>query len=149
MNKLAMLITTLMLSTFLLASCATKSKLTDTNWYLKSEFTWWEARPEYLLQLNKEQDVYQLAFSLTPDGEAYHLKIADKNWSIGKNCGAPKNKVNVVTLNKWFPVYCDPQSDPITPLNNSYRFQPIDSSLYFIKVKFNNGLPIEMLISKS
>ncbi|MBU2883293.1 hypothetical protein KO525_14585 [Psychrosphaera sp. B3R10] len=148
MNKLAILVSILLLSSSMLISCTSKPKLTATNWYLKSEFTWWEARPEYMLHLNEEAGVLEVQFTLRPDGQAYHLKLADKSWSVGKNCGSPQNNTSAIEIDTWYPVYCDPQSDPITPLNGSYRFHPKDNAVYKLKVRFYKGLPSEMLVSK-
>lgn len=129
-------------SLVLLSACVSKPDVDDSNWYVRSEFTWWEARKEFVLKPTDEVSIREVEFDLTPDGSAFHLKFADRLWSVDKNCGAPAaTKRNLVRIGQWHPLDCNYQGEKIMPLDHSYKFLPAQSSRYRIEVKFINSRP--------
>lgn len=54
--------------------------------FLRGQFAWWEALPEYQLE-TVELDLYRAKAELTADGQPYEFKFADMGWSPGTNCG--------------------------------------------------------------
>lgn len=94
MNK-NLWVTPLLVSLILTASCATSppSELTASGkrdlsqvMFLRGQFAWWEALPEYQLE-SVEMDLYRAKAELTADGQPYEFKFADMSWSPGTNCG--------------------------------------------------------------
>ena len=131
-----------------LASCSSRSGIeTDTDWYLRSEFTWWEAKPEYKLRHVAEGQYMQTDFSVAPDGTVFHLKVADSQWQRDKNCGMVNPSNDEIRLDVWYPLTCDYDKDDLTPLYNAYHFYPPQKGRYQMQVKFAKGRPVSMLVT--
>lgn len=137
---------TLLLTT-VLASCASTSPIkTDTDWYLRSEFTWWEAKGQYKLRPQGEQALMVTEFDVAPDGTVFHLKIADRQWSKNRNCGMVEASENEIRLSTWYPLLCDYDRDEMTPLYKAYHFYPAEKGRYQLQVKFTEGRPSAMQV---
>ncbi len=67
------------------ASASGKRDLSQVM-YLRGQFAWWDALPEYQLK-TVGPDLYMSSVELTADGQPYEFKFADAGWSGGTNCG--------------------------------------------------------------
>jgi hypothetical protein len=147
-KTLILMITTLLMIT-ILSACASKPKDERTGLYLRSEFTWWEAQRAYEFKIKPDGQSYLIA-TIVPDGNKYHLKIADKAWSADLNCGPTDVRDTELKLDEWLPLNCqyDAQKNKITPLNNAFTFKPKVAGEFKFSLKFANKKPIKLLVSK-
>ena len=118
----------------------------DTNWYMRSEITWWEARPEYRLISNKDKTLLITDFELRPDGQKYHFKITDKKLSQNRNCGAPERVKRELLIDSWMPLNCQYSGDTLMPLGQGYYYVPKQQENLRLEVKLVEGWPVEMRI---
>jgi len=141
--------TILILAMLTLNACQLNNKTTNSSsWYMRSEITWWEARPEFRLRKNEEGNLLETEFSMISDGQEYHLKITDKVLSKDKNCGAPKNANRQLPLDTWRPLSCFYSGDELTPLAMGYRFNPTKAENYVLHVKLTEGKPSAIKVSE-
>jgi len=120
------------------------NNLSSSDWYLRSEITWWEAKPEYKLEPNKDETLLVTSFYMEPDGQEYHIKITDKVLSREKNCGISREDQRTLRLNQWFPLNCQFQGDEVMPLAMGYQFTPESKSKIMLEVRLVNGQPYEL-----
>ncbi len=132
----------------LLAGCMTTPKEQATGMYLRSEFTWWEARPNFEF-IKLENGRVMMDANIVPDGKPYHLKIADKSWSADKNCGPGKHTNITVELGVWLDLNChyDAKNDQVTPLKGAFIFKPPQPANYQFEIKQTNGLPSQLKVT--
>jgi hypothetical protein len=126
--------------------CQLTPKAPETDWYLRSEFTWWEARKEFILRPIKDTGRLMLTTRLQPDGSPYHLKIADRLWSMGKNCGA-KPDTGKAVLGQPVELECDIVTNEILPLQGAIEFLPTLSGTYQFEVLLAEDKPHRLIIT--
>ena len=135
---------------FLVTGCQLNNKkVENSSWYLRSEITWWEARPEFRLKVNPEKTLLQTEFSMVTDGQEYHLKITDKVLSKDKNCGAPSPAKKLLPLDIWMPLSCEFNGDELVPLSQGYHFYPTKAEKYLLQVRLENGEPVALKVSET
>lgn len=141
--KLLPLISSIML---LGAGCTVKQNFIEDDWYLRSEFTFWEAKDNYKFRLtNKDHDsypnikTYVLVTEILADGNPYHIKIADKEWSYDKNCGYESPTQTSLGLDTWLALNCsyDFKNDYITPIKTPIKFKPLKTAKYQFLFEIN------------
>lgn len=139
------------ISVSLISGCAsTSSSGPETDWFLRSDFSWWKAYDEYKLRLDKDTGLFSVAFELQADGSSYHFKVADKYWSEGKNCGVPKGQQAKLIIDQWHDVDCFVTTDKILPLSESFELKPNSSQKFLLQVKMSEGakpLPTQMRLT--
>jgi hypothetical protein len=137
--------------TGLLSACAGPrvAEQIDQGWYLRADFTYWEANPAFAFSLNQEASIMQLKNKVIYDGNPYQLVIADKGWSADKNCGYNSAKDRVITLNQWVNLQChyDKATYIDTPIQRPFEFKPKHTGEYLFEVKLVNGAPAQLRIS--
>ncbi len=137
------------LSTLIVSGCSTfnNNKNLETGLFIRSEFTWWEARKAFEFKMISDTEA-KVITELKPDGKPYNIKIADKAWSNLKNCGNAPQESNKIILNTWKRLDCNYQNaDKIAPLNQAITFSPPEAGHYSFVITLDNGLPIKLIIS--
>lgn len=134
----------------LLLGCQSSPKDMYADMYLRSEFTWWEARPEFKFKTIQESTNKQVTAKIEADGNPYHLKIADRAWSQNKNCGYNNVKDKVVTLDSWIELSCTYNFEKLnaTPIQKPFEFKPTVSGTYKFSLKMTLQGPSHLMISK-
>lgn len=137
------LLITCLLTVTLLTACSTKPVTPEQEYfadlYLRSEFTWWQALEENKLIVNEQSAHLELTFKVIVDGNPYHLKIADKNWSQNKNCGFISNQQKHITLGQWMPINCNFNGDISEPLLGAFVLKPQVSGEYKIQLSLQQN----------
>lgn len=139
----------------ILAACSSTNN-GDPNLYLRSEFTYWEAKEEYQFKQassrNKDVESYFVVESeIVADGNPYHLKIADKSWSKNNNCGYRSVESKDVILGEWIELQCDYdfEKEYMTPIQRPLDFLPKDTGKYRFTLRINQDakryLRVELL----
>ena len=129
-----------------LGGCQLTNQARQEQWYMRSEITWWEARPEFVLQHKEDTDLMTVPFTMIADGNSYHIKVTDKMMSKDKNCGRPANGVIRLQINTWQPLECQYLGDDITPLAMAYQFIPLTGASYLLEVRLVSGVPSELRV---
>lgn len=122
----------------------------DNDWYLRADFTYWQANKEFAFRYNNEQSVYYLTTEVKYDGQPYQFVIADRVWSANKNCGYTEPKSRKVTYNNWIAVNCNysVEDNPVTPIQKPFEFLPKGSGKYLFELKVNQlGTPTHVRLS--
>jgi hypothetical protein len=141
-------------SVILLSSC--KSIFQQDNasdMYLRSEFTWWEAKPEFKFSPIKDSTNKIIKTKIQADGNAYHIKIADKTWSKYRNCGYKNNADRIIKLDKWLELECTYDFEKLntTPIQKPFSLKPNKTQVYTFTLKMTEGkvqIPTHVMVSK-
>ncbi len=140
---------------FLLVACTIPSMPRAENkkespLFLKGEFTYWQALPEFAFKTNEEKGIKFLITDIKYDGNPYQIVIADRAWSADKNCGYTKPKLRTVVLNNWLELDCDydNENDAVTPIQKPLEFDLKYSGRYLFELKLNEqGNPTHLRVS--
>lgn len=137
--------------TGLLSACAGPrvEKQMDDDWFLRADFTYWEANPAFAFSPNQDTSMMHLKNKVIYDGNPYQLVIADKGWSADKNCGYKSIQDRVIALNQWVNLQChyDKAMYIDTPIQRPFEFKPKHTGEYLFEVKLENGAPTQLRIS--
>lgn len=112
-----------------------KDKPTDL--YLRADFTYWEAKPEFKFKRNKDTGIQFLTADIKYDGNPYLLLVADKNWSENNNCGYKTGFTTELKPIEWTPLSCsyDYVKQSITPIQKPFKFDPKTSGRFLFELK--------------
>lgn len=140
------------LSSLLLGACAQPKvvKQIDTEFYLRADFTYWEANPAFAFKVNEQAGVRYVKTRIIYDGNPYQFIIADKAWTADKNCGYAEVSSRVLTYNNWLELDCsyDADKNAITPIQRPFEFTPIGTGDYLFELKTNEqGTPTHLRVS--
>jgi hypothetical protein len=146
-----MKILSMLVLVILLTSCKSmyqQDKYSDL--YLRSEFTWWEAKPEFKFVAIKDSTNKVVRTKIEADGSAYHIKVADKIWSKYKNCGYKNNADRIIKLDKWLELECTYDFDKLntTPIQKPFQIKPTKDAFYTFTLKMTTTGPSHIKISK-
>ena len=140
----------LLIIILLLTSCSTTTVLESTKeepdfdystLYLRGSFSWWEAEETYRVS-EIGNDQYKAVVALRADGQPYDFKFADKNWTMGLNCGfLDKEDDEVITLGKSVAVNCS------TPVDN-FIFVPQENGKYIFTIDFSGWGSPKLTVDK-
>ena len=129
--------------------CAVTKLNDEDNWYLRSEFTWWEANAQH--RFESTSGGHELVTTITSDGQPYHLKVADRMWSNGKNCGLNDSANTELRLNKWLQLNCgssDNNVQSLMPLKGAITFRP-ERGKHQYKFEFVHQPAVASVVNKS
>lgn len=122
------LITALLVALLALTGCAStggesggKRDLSESL-YLRGQFAWWDALPEYKVKKVGE-DLYRTEAELKADGQPYEFKFGDSMWSAGTNCGYLSEEDKDIELNKPAKANC-------SAVFENFRFTPPETGTY-------------------
>ena len=109
--KMQTLMTTTLAAVLLMQGCATtgdgKRDLSESM-YLRGQFAWWDALPEYKVK-KVEADLYRATAELKADGQPYEFKFGDASWSTGTNCGYLTEEDKIIKIGKKSKANCENQ----------------------------------------
>lgn len=136
--------------TLVLTSCSSTSKDKYSDLYLRSEFTWWEAKPEFKFKTIKDSTDKSVMAKIEADGSAYHIKVADNQWSQDKNCGYKHSKDRVIALDKWIELECSYDFEKLnsTPIQKPLELKPIETSFYTFTLKMTVNGPSHIKVNR-
>lgn len=125
----------------------------SSDMYLRSEFTWWEAKPEFKFSRVKNSTNKAIKAKIQADGSAYHIKIADKTWSKYRNCGYKNNVDRIIKLDKWLELECTYDFEKLntTPIQKPFSLKPKKTGFYTFTLKMNQGkvqIPTHVMVNK-
>lgn len=134
----------------MLTSCSSTPKDNYSDLYLRSEFTWWETRPAFKFKTIKDSIDKSVTTKIEADGNAYHIKIADSQWSQDKNCGYKNKEDRVVVLNKWIELECSYDFEKLnsTPIQKPLELKPIETSFYTFTLKMTVNGPSHIKVNR-
>jgi len=136
----------------LISACASKKEkeMEIEDFYLRSQFTYWEAQEAFKFKYNEEKNILFLIAKIQADGNPYHLVVADKSWSQDSNCGYRDNKNKTLGFNNWLLLDCvyDQEKHATTPIQRPIEFLPRESGRYLFEVTLLNGKPDQLRVSK-
>lgn len=114
---------------------------TETDLYLRADFTYWEAKEDFKFVLNQEAGIKYLKQFIQYDGQPYQFVIADRGWSSDKNCGYANGKERVVKYNQWLALNCnyDRAKNAATPIQKPFELLPKGSGKYLFELKYAPG----------
>ena len=143
MNKILALVT----FSLLISACVSHQQKDSTGFFLRSEFSWWEAKRDYEFKMTSGNRAVIYA-DLQNDGKPYHLKIADKAWSSGKNCGVYNGKSNKIKLNETIELTCPKltEQEMLMPLAGAIKFTPTLNTKYKFTINMQNNKPVSLNI---
>ena len=138
---------TLMTLLLLTSSCASHKNNEATGFFLRSEFSWWEAKRVYEFKVTSENRA-EVNVELQNDGNPYHLKVADKAWSSGKNCGVYNGKSNSIKLGEVTQLTCPilSKEEMLMPLAGAIKFTPTINTKYKFIIYMQNNKPVSLNI---
>ena len=136
----------------LLAACANKKdkEFEMEEYYLRSQFTYWEAQDAFKFKYNEKQNLLFLVANIQADGNPYHLVVADKNWSESNNCGHRSAANKKLMFNQWLLLDCnyDRELNATTPIQKPIEFMPTYSGKYLFEISLLNGKPDQLRVSQ-
>lgn len=137
---------------FILAACMRPNLIStkDSGIYLRADFTYWEARPEFKFKLNKEKAISYLKSDIKYDGQPYQFVVADRAWSSNKNCGYANKANRVLKYNTWLKLDCsyDADKNSVTPIQKPFEFLPKGSGSYLFELKLTETqIPTHIRVS--
>ncbi|MDA8622176.1 hypothetical protein N9L48_05965 [Psychrosphaera sp.] len=143
MKKTLTLMTLLLLN----SGCASHKNKEATGFFLRSEFSWWEAKRVYEFKATSENRA-EILVELQNDGNPYHLKVADKAWSSGKNCGVYNGKSNSIKLDEAIQLSCPilNKEDMLMPLAGAIKFTPPLNTKYKFIIYMQDNKPVSLSI---
>lgn len=144
--KLAYLVLTVLVVT----GCSTTPKDNYENLYLRSEFTWWEAKPEFKFNRIEDSTDKQITAKIEADGNPYHIKVADDAWSKDKNCGYKYKKDREMVLNKWLELECNYDFNKLntTPIQKPFELKPVSTGEYKFKLRMTTKGPSHIKVTR-
>ncbi|MDU0112213.1 hypothetical protein RT723_04210 [Psychrosphaera aquimarina] len=134
----------------ILMACSSKPKDMYSDLYLRSEFTWWEAKSEYKFKPIADTTNKIVTTKIEADGNPYHIKVADKQWSKNKNCGYKKIEDRKVVLGKWLELDCTYDFEKLnsTPIQKPLELKPKETGYYTFILKMSTTGPSHIQINK-
>lgn len=137
----------LMTASLLISACVSHQQKDATGFFLRSEFSWWEAKREYEFKTSSENQAV-IYVDLQNDGQPYHIKIADKAWSSGKNCGVYNAKSNTIKLSETVKLTCPKltKEEMLMPLAGAIKFTPTINTKYKFVINMQNNKPVSLNI---
>ncbi|NVK23788.1 MAG: hypothetical protein HWE10_02565 [Gammaproteobacteria bacterium] len=145
------LLALLLFNVLVLSACVSKiEKLEMDEYYLRSQFTFWEAQDAFKFRYNEEQDILYLKAKVQADGNPYHLIVADRAWTASNNCGYRNPKDKVLHFNQWLLLECnyDHELNATTPIQTPIEFEPKTTGEFLFEVSLLNGKPDQLRVSK-
>ena len=136
--------------TLVITACSSTSKDKYSDLYLRSEFTWWEAKPEFRFETIKDSTDKSVTTKIVADGSAYHIKVADSQWSKDKNCGYKNSKDRAITLNKWIELECTYDFEKLnsTPIQQPLQLNPKNTGVYTFTLKMSINGPSHIKVER-
>lgn len=136
-----------MIFSLLTSACVSHQQKEGTGFFLRSEFSWWEAKREYEFKPTSENQAV-IFVDLQNDGKPYHLKIADKAWSSAKNCGVYNGKSNTIKLDETVKLTCPilTKEEMLMPLVGAIKFTPPLNTKYRFTVHMESNKPVSLNI---
>jgi hypothetical protein len=133
-----------------LSGCSSTPKDKYSDLYLRSEFTWWEAKPEFKFKTIKDSIDKSVTAKIEADGNSYHIKVADNQWSQDKNCGYKNPEDRVIELNKWIELECSYDFDKLssTPIQKPLEIKPSKTSFYTFTLKMTVNGPSHIKVER-
>lgn len=133
-----------------LAACSSTPKDMYSDLYLRSEFTWWEAKPEFMFKTIEESTGKIVTTKIEADGNPYHIKVADMQWSKYKNCGYKNSEDRIVVLDKWIELDCTYDFEALnsTPIQKPLKLKPSQTGIYTFILKMTTTGPSHIKINK-
>ncbi len=135
--KARLTVLSLITATLLLTGCATtgsgKRDLSEIM-YLRGQFAWWDALPEYKVQ-KAGDDVYVARAELKADGQPYEFKFGDAGWTSGTNCGYLTEEDKVVEIGKKVKANC-------ASVFENFRFTPAEDGVYEFYLDVSGETPL-------
>ena len=134
----------------LLSSCANHAQQDSTGIYLRSEFSWWEAQAKYEFKTFEDGKAKVVA-KIQNDGKPYNIKIADKAWSVGRNCGVSEGTNKEIKLNETRLLTCTSKknNDRLMPLTNAFTFFPKKKGSYTFTLDLVQGQIVSITITEN
>ena len=148
MARFSILVLTAVLA---LVGCASKNKTFEIDdYFLRSQFTYWEAQERYKFKYNKDQNILFLKTKIQADGNPYHLVVADRAWSASNNCGYRNPEDKALKFNTWLLLECnyDYERNSATPIQTPIEFTPKLTGEYLFEVTLLNGKPDQLRVNK-
>ena len=145
LSRLRFLVTALLLTgcstTTVLGPTEEKPSFDYSSLYLRGSFSWWEAEESYKVS-EVSEDVFKAVVELRADGQPYDFKLADKDWTIGLNCGfRDKEDDELIQLGESVSVNCS------TPVDN-FIFVPKETGRYIFTIDFSGWGDPKLTVDK-
>lgn len=134
-----------------LVGCASRTdKVEIDDFYLRSQFTYWEAQDRYKFKHNQEQNILFLKTKIQADGNPYHLIVADKGWTATNNCGFRNPNDKTLKFNTWLLLECDydHEKNATTPIQTPIEFTPLVTGEFLFEVSLLNGKPDQLRVNR-